>query len=215
MQPFKAPRKHNEKASPIRQSSRRQRKQDSEEETALGLVCVPWVIKETQYNDMEEQIDNGKHDKGDNGKQSAIEDEAARSFVVHPEQPVISSTVASPSCSEFEAFLDRASVAAGVPKNKMSKTDVYWENVLQSEKERFTLEHVERDISVDDIMLGDSSDDDEVPIVSTVKNSNLTLLVDVATQSVSSPTLRKKKAPKVRHRNPDVQPIKLTLTLHR
>jgi hypothetical protein len=52
MQPFKAPRKHNEKASPIRQSPRRQRKQDSEEETELGLVCVPWVINETQYNDM-------------------------------------------------------------------------------------------------------------------------------------------------------------------
>ncbi len=54
MQPFRAPRKHNEKACPTRQSPRLQGKQDSEEETALGLVCVPWVIKETQYSDMDE-----------------------------------------------------------------------------------------------------------------------------------------------------------------
>ncbi len=94
----------------------------------------------------------------------AIEARAEHSFVVHAEQPVISSTIASPSCSEFEAFLERASVSAAVPKT-MSETDAYWENVLQSEKERFTSDHVERDISVDDIMLGDTSDDDDVPIV--------------------------------------------------
>ena len=48
MQPFRAPRKKNDKASPSRQSPRRQVLPESEESaTELGLVW-PLIIKETQ-----------------------------------------------------------------------------------------------------------------------------------------------------------------------
>ncbi len=96
-------------ASPTKQSPRRQGKQDktnlaqqhtidSEEATAMGLVYPLWTIKETQYSNVEKLIDNGKHDKHDNGKQVAIDERVKRSLVVHDNQPVISSTAASPSC---------------------------------------------------------------------------------------------------------------------
>ncbi len=64
MQPFRAPRQQNAKSSPTRQSPRRQGKQkdttDSEEATELGVVWQPYVIKETQYSDFDEVIDNGQ-----------------------------------------------------------------------------------------------------------------------------------------------------------
>jgi hypothetical protein len=146
---------------------------------------------------MEEMIDNGKHDQNDKGKRFSI---AARAepFEQHPKELANSSNVASPSCSEFEAFLEKASSSTLVLK-RISKTDAYWENVLEGEKRRLAVVNEARMISVDDIMLGDESDDDNVPIVATLapKKSNLALLVDVATLPNSSSTIRLKKTSKV------------------
>ncbi len=135
--PFRAPRHQKGKASPTRQSPRQQGKQDkevhaipeqgqqntseSEESTELGLVWEPVIIKETQYNENEELNEN------------VIGAPVDRSLVVHDKQPAILSTAASPSCSEFEAFLESKSVPAiaseacvsgGAHKNK-TKTDAY------------------------------------------------------------------------------------------
>jgi hypothetical protein len=65
-----------------------------------------------------------------------------------------------------------------------------------------------RMITVNDMLLGDSSDDDNVPIASTLpgKNSNLSLLVDVATTASLSPSIRKKKMPKVTIPTPQPTP---------
>ncbi len=59
-------------------------------------------------------------------------------------------------------------------------------------------------ISVEDIMLEESSEDDEVPIVATLegKKDNLSLLVNVATARISSPSFRREKATKVCIDNP-------------
>ena len=84
-------------------------------------------------------------------------------------------------------------------QKKQSKTDAYWENILQSEKERLGNANNARTISVEDILLHESSEDDDVPIVATLqgKQDNLALLANAATASISSPFLRKKKKPKV------------------
>ncbi len=101
----------------------------------------------------------------------------------------------------------KASVSGAAPKN-ISKTDAYWNNVLEAEKQRLAYNTVERLVPVDEIMLDESSEDDDVPIVDTLtsKKSNLSLLVEVATHPVSSPTIRKKKQPKVCNRNPNRNP---------
>jgi hypothetical protein len=198
MQPFRAPRKKNDKASPSRQSPRRQGKQDkeeahtieSEEATELGLVW-PLIIKETQCSDIEKIIDDGEGNIC--GNSIAIEANSERSPVRHHEKATFASTSASPNCSEFEAFLDKATTATKVA-TKISTTDAYWENVLQGEKQRLAAVNESRMISVDDILLGnastvddivqeDESDDDNIPIVATLgtQKSNLSLLVEVAT----------------------------------
>jgi hypothetical protein len=203
MQPFRAPRKKNDKASPSRQSPRRQGKQDkedkegeahmieSEEATEMGLVW-PLIIKETQCSDIEKIIDKGEGNSC--GNSVIIEANSDRSHITHHEMD----TGASPSCSEFEAFLEKASAPA-VRQKKQSKTDAYWENILQSEKERLGNANNARTISVEDILLHESSEDDDVPIVATLqgKQDNLSLLANAATASISSPFLRKKKKPKV------------------
>ena len=183
MQPFRAPRQQKEKASPTRQSPRRQGKQDKQVHVRERVV-----IKETQFDNIEEVVDC--------------------SFVEATTHPSIGATAASPSCSEFEAFLDSKSVSANASaasvsvggSKKISNTDAYWNNVLEFEKQRLAADDaVESLVPVDAIMLDTSSDDDDVPIVATLpaNKSNLSLLVDVATQSVSSPTIRKKSQTKV------------------
>jgi hypothetical protein len=191
MQPFRAPRQKNDKASPSRQSPRRQGTQnkedkevevtemkESEEATEMGLVW-PLIIKETQcFFPAEDQIEVNRE----------------RSNITHHRID----TAASPSCSDFEAFLEKAS-ALEVRQNKQSKTDAYWESILQSEKDRLRNENTEQTISVEDILLHESSEDDDVPIVATLqgKQDSLSLLVNAATSSISSPSLRQKKKPKV------------------
>jgi hypothetical protein len=207
MQPFRAPRKNNDKASPSRQSPRRQILPDSEEAaTELGLVW-PLIIKETQYSDIEKIMDNGE--RNIHGQIISIEANSERSPVRHHHDAPFPSSTASPNCSEFEAFLDKAK-AATMAANKMSKTDAYWENVLQGEKQRLAAVNKARTISVDEILFGESStvadsvqqdesDDDNIPIVATLgtHKSNLALLVDVATLPNSPSILKKKKTPKV------------------
>jgi hypothetical protein len=222
MQPFRAARKPNAKSSPIRQSPRRQGKQDqegnvlpykkgirvmsykealemskhgevlrwssknegeveetktktneaqkdttdNEEPTELGVVWQPYIIKETQYNDVEEIIGNGKCER--NGQRFSIEANVELSPVTrHEKRTAIATNAASPSCSEFEAFLDKAS-ASVVAQRPSSKNDAYWENVLEGEKQRLAMDIEARTISVDDIMLGDESADDNLPIAATL-----------------------------------------------
>jgi hypothetical protein len=154
-------------------------------------VWKPYVIKETQYSDFEEIIDNGKCEQ--NGQRFSIEANAERSPVTHHTKPAIASNTASPSCSDFEAFLDKVAV------KQSSKNDAYWEICLEREKQRLATDLGTRMITVNDMLLGDSSDDDNVPIASTLsaKNRNLSLLVDVATTATLSPSIRRKKTPKV------------------
>ena len=239
MQPFRAPRQQNAKSSPTRQSPRRQGKQDqkvqdqkvqveetaaktneaqkdttdSEDATELGVVWKPMVIKETQYSDFDDITDNGNCEQ--HGQRFTIEANFERSPLKIHDKPAVASNAASPSCSEFEAFLDKASASAVVPK-KISKNDAYWENVLEAEKKRLGFDIGARTISVNDMMVGDDSDDDNVPIVATLqrkdddvaivatlqrKQDNLSLLANAATESISSPSLRKKKKPKVSNTN--------------
>jgi hypothetical protein len=84
-------------------------------------------------------------------------------------------------------------------KKKMTATDAYWENVLQGEKERLANDINARMIPVDDILVGEGSDDENIPIVATLgaKQIHLSMLASVATLPVASPKLRTKKAPKV------------------
>jgi hypothetical protein len=88
-----------------------------------------------------------------------------------------------------------------VATKKISKTDAYWYNVLELEKQRLAVNAVDSFVPVDAIMFDISSDGDDVPIVArlTPKKNNLSLLVDVATHSVASTTIRKKSQPKVYH----------------
>jgi hypothetical protein len=151
-------------------------------------VLQPYVIKETQYSDIVEISDNGKREQ--TGQQFFIEATSERSPVTHQKQPAIASNAASPSCSEFEAFLDRASASAVAPKQSSKNDAMLGDDSAHGIEARM--------ISVDDIMLGDDSADDNLSIAATLpeKNRNLSLLVDVATKPFSSPSVRKKKTPK-------------------
>ena len=162
MQPFKAPRKSKSASSP--------KVADSEDETQL--VCSRWVVKETQEADMV-QSDNDSEAKTDqdemngNGERWHFEARRDRSPVAHSSDDIFNTTAASPNVAEFEAFLERDKAAERepvimcVPTGKnLSKTDAYWEGVLQSEKQRMQQTSDEVLTSVDAMMVGSSSDDD-------------------------------------------------------
>ena len=101
MQPFRPPRQQKEKAIPTRQSPRKQDKQ-------------PLIIKETQYTDVEEVVDNGVPEINDRGKKYTIEARVERSPIVQSKRTPILSTQTTPSCSDFEAWLESKSVDASV-----------------------------------------------------------------------------------------------------
>jgi hypothetical protein len=161
-QPFRAPRQRKEKAT--------KHTSDSEEPTEQGLEWRALIIKETQYTDTEDVIDNGVPDINDRGKHYAIEARVERSSAICETQPAIVSTAASPSCSKFEAFLATKSVSASVSEasvsarghRKISNTDAFWDNVLESEKRRLASNAVDRLVPVDNMMLDNKSDDDDV-----------------------------------------------------
>jgi len=207
MQPFRAPRKGKAQSNPVRQSPRRQK--DSEEDTALGLVYPPRIILETQFSDIEELSVDGNLDK-----HVLIAARTAHSPAASLKPSAISSTAPSPNLLEFEAFLDRASADAAVRKNKGKKAAGTTranskKNVLQRENQRLAAEAVGELVPVD-FMLLDHHTDNDAPIVS-AQTTSLSLLVDVATEQVSSPQLRKKKATKVHHRC--LLTLSLTLSL--
>jgi len=208
MQPFRAPRKGKAQSNPVRQSPRRQK--DSEEDTALGLVYPPRIILETQFSDIEELSVDGNLDK-----HVLIAARTAHSPAASLKPSAISSTAPSPNLLEFEAFLDRASADAAVRKNKGKKAAGTTRanskrNVRQCENQRLASEAVGELVPVDFMLLDEHHNDNDVPIVS-AQTTSLSLLVDVATEQVSSPQLRKKKATKVHHRC--LLTLSLTLSL--
>ena len=132
-------------------------------------------------------------------------------------QPAISSTVSSTNLSEFEAIMDRASAAAAVSKNKSKKAAGKSKanskkDVLHRENQRLASEADGALVPVDFMMLDGTRDDNEVHIVSAQPGS-LSLLVEMATQQVSSPQVRRKKATKVSqpYPNPNPNPNPLAL----
>ena len=171
MQPFKAPRRTKEPSSPkvqarpTRQSPRRLGKSgndvaDSEGETEL--VCASWVIKETQEADIV-QSDNESLAKTDceelngSGERWSIEARIDRSPVKHASLGPSSTNIASPNITEFEAFLEKD---VQVKQKKLSKNDEFWEGVLASEKMRLQKINESTLTSVDAMMLGSGSDEE-------------------------------------------------------
>ena len=170
---------------------------DSEEPTEMGLVWAPFVIRETQYSDVEDITENGKGEQ--DGTRFSIEANAERSPVTHHGRRLsLPCNATSPSCSEFEAWLESSSGSAVAPKPN-SKNGAYWENVLEMEKQRLAMDIHGRKISVNEFMLGDVSASEILPVQADLAktSSNLSLLVEVATTSNASPSLRAKKKPKV------------------
>jgi hypothetical protein len=116
----------------------------------------------------------------------------------------ISSTSASPSILEFETYLEKqgqgrpndvAEVAAMKSRPKSMCNNEFWQGVLESEQLRLANDVQTRTVAVDDILLGGSSDDDDIPIVTQLPKK-LALLASLAEVPIPSPKQRKKKAPK-------------------
>jgi hypothetical protein len=166
MKPFKAPRK-SEGGVDLNAVA------DSESQTQL--VCSRWVVKETQEadivqseNDSEAQTD--RDELNGNGERWNFEARIDRSPVAHFSEETINTTAASPNVTEFEAFLDKHKEPHREPpivepsyqrrQPKVSKNDAYWEGVLQSKKLRLQQVNEEALTSVDAMMVGSSSDDD-------------------------------------------------------
>ncbi len=93
-----------------------------------------------------------------------------RSVVQHSNEAPLTTTVASPNITEFEAYLEQR-VAPEQPKpivqtsmkgkrKRKSKTDEFWEGVLESEKLRLQKVSESCLTSVEAMMVGVSSDDD-------------------------------------------------------
>ena len=127
------------------------------------------------------------------------------------------SQVPSPSLSDFEEFLgkietqvrtypkDMSRASAGElgvtqAKNHRSATDEYWESVLAKEKERCEMDLRKESVPVEAMMVGASSDDDDVPIVNTLsrKQTNLGVLATLAADLTSPAKLQPKKVKQTR-----------------
>jgi hypothetical protein len=92
--------------------------------------------------------------------------------------------VPSPSLSEFEDFLGAMEAKrTELPKKRPANisNDEWWNLVLEAEKQRLADLVHSRQVEVNDIMLGDVSSDDNIPIVSTLP-------------ALTSTTKRKKKS---------------------
>ncbi len=119
--------------------------------------------------------------------------------------------------SDFEEFLDKlkskqcklakdrttaSTEEIRVPraKNKQSVTDAYWESVLEKEKERLKLDLLKTRVDVDAMMVGASSDEDDIPIVATLprKETNLRVLATVAAETSSPAKVQQKKEKQTR-----------------
>jgi hypothetical protein len=81
------------------------------------------------------------------------------------------SVVPSPNLSEFEGFLGAMeAIRKEIPKKRPSNmsNDEWWNSVLEAEKQRCKDDVNSRQVEIDDILLGDVSSDDDIPIVSTL-----------------------------------------------
>ena len=144
----------------------------ADSEGMTQLVCSRWVVKETQEADIV-QSDNDSEAKTDldelngNGERWNFEARIDRSPVAHSSEDTFNTTAASPNVAEFEAFLEKEKATQREPlivetsyqrrQQNLSKTDAYWEGVLQSEKQRLQQTSDEALTSVDAMMVGSSS----------------------------------------------------------
>lgn len=214
MQPFRAPRQHKEKASPSRQQKEKP-------------FRAPLIIKETQYSDIDEMIEKDSNGKNGNGKQTVAFSIVARgersavalakeagsvSSVASPcrseSQSHSTTTIPSPNIKEFEDFLDNVMESRTSPpvlhtssqgkRKKMSTNDQFWEGVLESEKRRLLTDSNNTLTPVDAMMVGASSDDDDVPIAQTLgpHSNGLSMLATLAGQPTPPQKAKQKKQKK-------------------
>jgi hypothetical protein len=96
-----------------------------------------------------------------------------------PNEGIVSPHGSSPCLSDFEAFLTKAQEAKR--KKRTSSTEAYWENILVAEKKRLEDDLNANLVAVEDIMVGASSEQGNLPIVATLpaQNKNLSMLASV------------------------------------
>jgi hypothetical protein len=176
--------------------------------------CARWVIKETQEADII-QSDNDSGAKTDrdkldgNGERWSFEARSDRSPVAHSSQDPLNTTTASPNMLEFETYLENGFaprqplesveiLATGTGKKK-SKNDEFWEGVLASEKARLQQLSGTTLTSVDAMMVGSSSDEDntDTPLKRATKRraeekSSSTIPPDGASSGASPPSCIRK-----------------------
>jgi hypothetical protein len=198
---------------------------ESEEPTEFGVVWEHYIIKETEEaemdpigGDMARQI-NEPHTDGIvcNGEQWMVAARMERTESGSANLRNATSQVPSPSLSDFEAYLgdlesersnfskDATTAAVGEnavikAKNHRSSNDGFWENVLQKEKERLEDDLRANMVPVDDIMPRAIIDEDDVPIVSTLRgtHSKLGMLASMAAQTSSPAKVKPKKVKEMR-----------------
>jgi hypothetical protein len=147
----------------------------ADSEGPTELVCTRWVVKETQeadiiHSDNESGSKTDRDEFDGNGERWSFEARSDRSPVAHSSQDPMKKTTASPNILEFETYLEYgfaprqplenvATLATGTGKKK-SKNDEFWEGVLASEKLRLQKLSDTTLRSVDAMMVGSSSDED-------------------------------------------------------
>jgi hypothetical protein len=182
MKAFRAPRGSKGRAKPPAT--------ESEEPTALGVLCERYVIKETEQAvankrgeyKLWETVRDGK-ETGEEWEARADKEEMERSgpdcWTMAKERalaeedyvPHQCSKVLSPSLSDFEAYLDKCEAARNhIPQDD---SDAGWEATdigprpgVESFDDLNT-----RIIAVEDILLQESSDEDNIPIVKTLPST--------------------------------------------
>ncbi len=173
----------------------------SEDETKFGVVWERFIIKETE-GDAIDRISEVSETRTDwdeldaNGARWTIEARVECAASLGGKDETISSKGNSPCLFEFEAFLGRAEATKG--RQKTMNSDAYWVHVLETEKKRLEDDQMTRLVSVEDIVVGANSEDDELPIVATLssKETNLSMLASVAELPVAAPKTRMKKITK-------------------
>jgi hypothetical protein len=139
-------------------------------------VCEQWVVKETQDADIIRHSDNDSEAKTDqddvnvNGERWRFEARMDRSVVSQSNEAPLTTTVASPNIMEFEAYLEHAlaprqslpivQTLIAAKRKRKSKTDEFWEGVLEREKLRLLNVSESSLTPVEAMMVGGSSNDD-------------------------------------------------------
>jgi hypothetical protein len=174
MQPFKAPRRRKEPSSPKDQASP-EVDDVSNSEGPSELVCSKWVIPETQeaniiQPDLHNDAITTRDKMNGNGQRWTFEARMERSPVAHASKEASQTARASPNILEFETYLEH-DLALRQPlqngeasdkrkRKKQSKNDAFWEGILASEKLRIHKLNDNHLTSVDAMMVGVSSEED-------------------------------------------------------